>query len=79
MDKIPRQWRVQLGWAAHCAWTLKLQASSVKLDSWSGMCYYRIIKEKYMDNENLKRIADALEEILQLVKQDMERMKKLND
>ena len=56
-----------------------LQASSVKLDSWSGMCYYRIIKEKYMDNENLKRIADALEEILQLVKQDMERMKKLND
>jgi hypothetical protein len=29
---------IQLGWAAHCAWTLKLQASSVKLDSWSGMC-----------------------------------------
>jgi hypothetical protein len=32
-----------------------------------------------MDNENLKRIADALEEILRLVKQDMDRMKKLND
>jgi coenzyme F420-reducing hydrogenase alpha subunit len=32
-----------------------------------------------MDNENLKRIADALEEILKLVKQDMERMKKLNE
>jgi hypothetical protein len=32
-----------------------------------------------MDNENLKRIADALEEILRLVKLDMERMKKLND
>ena len=29
--------------------------------------------------EQLKRIADALEEILQLVKKDMERMKKLND
>ena len=29
--------------------------------------------------EQLKRIADALEEILQLVNQDMERMKKLND
>ena len=29
--------------------------------------------------EQLKRIADALEEILQLVKQDMERMKKLNN
>ena len=32
-----------------------------------------------MDNDNLKRIADALEEILRLVKQDMERMKKLNE
>ena len=32
-----------------------------------------------MDNENLKRIADALEEILRLVKQDIERMKKLNE
>ena len=32
-----------------------------------------------MDNDNLKRIADALEEILRLVKQDMDRMKKLND
>ncbi len=29
--------------------------------------------------EQLKRIADALEEILRLVKEDMERMKKLND
>jgi negative regulator of sigma E activity len=26
-----------------------------------------------MDNENLKRIADALEEILRLVKKDMDR------
>ena len=58
---------------------VKQQASSSKLDSWSRMCYYRIIKEKYMDNENLKRIADALEEILRLVKEDQERMKKLND
>ncbi len=32
-----------------------------------------------MDNNNLKRIADALEEILRLVKQDMDRMKKLNE
>ena len=30
-------------------------------------------------SEELKKIANALEEILQLVKQDMERMKKLND
>ena len=29
-----------------------------------------------MDNDNLKRIADALEEILRLVKKDMERYEK---
>tara|TARA_R100000700_G_scaffold38747_1_gene50434 strand:- start:6 stop:107 length:102 start_codon:yes stop_codon:yes gene_type:complete len=29
-----------------------------------------------MDNENLKRIADALEEILRLVKKDMDRYEK---
>ena len=29
-----------------------------------------------MDNEQLKRIADAIEEILRLVKQDQERSKK---
>ncbi len=29
-----------------------------------------------MDNENLKRIADALEEILRLVKADQEKMEK---
>jgi len=29
-----------------------------------------------MENEQLKRIADALEEILRLVKQDQEKMEK---
>ena len=29
-----------------------------------------------MDNDNLKRIADALEEILKLVKQDMQKYEK---
>jgi len=29
-----------------------------------------------MDNDNLKRIADALEEILRLVKKDQERSRK---
>jgi hypothetical protein len=29
-----------------------------------------------MDNEQLKRIADALEEILRLVKEDQEKMEK---
>jgi hypothetical protein len=32
-----------------------------------------------MNNDHLKRIADILEEILRLVKEDQERMKKLND
>ena len=37
--------------------------------------------EKRMTEETteLRRVADALEEILRLVKQDMERVKKLND
>ena len=30
----------------------------------------------YMDNEQLKRIANALEEILRLVKEDQERSRK---
>ena len=31
-----------------------------------------------MDNEQLKRIADALEEILRLVKKDMQKYEKKN-
>jgi len=46
----------------------------------AGPGYDRMDLERIvMDNDNLKRIADALEEILRLVKQDMERMKKLNE
>ena len=33
----------------------------------------------YILNDNIVRIADALEEILRLVKEDQERMKKLNE
>ena len=32
-----------------------------------------------MDTTQLKRIADAMEEILRLVKKDMERMDKIKD
>ena len=40
-----------------------------------GSC--RINLERYnMDNEQLKRIADAIEEILRLVKEDQERSRK---
>jgi len=33
----------------------------------------------YIANDNLKRIADALEEILRLVKEDQEKMRKIKD
>ena len=33
----------------------------------------------YIANDNLKRIADALDEILRLVKKDMERMEKIKE
>ena len=33
----------------------------------------------HLINDNLDRIASTLEEILRLVKEDQERMKKLND
>ena len=33
----------------------------------------------YIANDNLKRIADALEEILRLVKADQEKMKKIRE
>jgi hypothetical protein len=49
------------------------QASSGKLDKQLDLCY-RIIKEKVMSeqSEELKRIANALEEILRMVKKDQE-------
>ena len=52
----------------------KRQASSSKqcLTMVQGSC--RMYIERYiMDNEQLKRIADALEEILRLVKADQEK------
>ena len=50
----------------------ELQAASFKLDSWYGIILYTNRKKKYMDTAQLKRIADAIEEILRLVKKDME-------
>ena len=55
----------------------KRQASSSKqrLTMVQGSC--RMYIERYiMDTTQLKRIADALEEILRLVKEDQERSKK---
>ena len=55
----------------------KRQASSSKqrLTMVQGSC--RMYIERYiMDNEQLKRIADALEEVLRLVKKDQEETKK---
>jgi len=33
----------------------------------------------YIANDNLKRIADALDTIIKMIKEDQERMKKLNE
>ena len=64
-------------------WLVKPQASSLT----AGEGYYRMdLERNNMDKEindrsvnPLIRIADALEEILRLVKQDMDRMKKINE
>ncbi len=55
----------------------KLQAASLRLDIAVG--YSRIdLERNNMDTTQLKRIADALEEILRLVKKDMDANKKTN-
>ena len=58
----------------------KLQASSSKLQAAltmdHGACRMNIESEENMEVEQLKRIADAIEEILRLVKKDMEPKKK---
>ena len=46
----------------------KLQAASLTMDQ--GQCRMNIMNDK-----QLKRIADAIEEILRLVKKDMENIK----
>jgi len=54
----------------------KLQASSLTVTEG----YYRInLERNNMDTEQLKRIADAIEEILRLVKKDMEPRTKEKD
>jgi len=58
----------------------KLQASSSKLQAAltmdQGYCRMNIESEENMEVKQLKRIADAIEEILRLVKKDMEPKKK---
>ena len=57
-----------------------LQAPSVKpqalLTMNQGYCRMNIEREENMEVEQLKRIADAIEEILRIVKKDMEPKKK---
>ncbi len=57
-----------------------LQAPSVKpqtlLTMDQGYCRMNIEREENMEVKQLKRIADAIEEILRLVKKDMEPKKK---
>ena len=50
--------------------SLKLQAASLTMDP--GACRMNLEREENMEVKQLKRIADAIEEILRLVKKDME-------
>ena len=56
--------------------SFKRQASSLT----AGEGYCRInLERNIMDTTQLKRIADALEEILRLVKEDQEKMRKIKE
>ena len=46
--------------------------TSFRVDRSQAVGYYKIKERKTMDTTQLKRIADALEEILRLVRQDQE-------
>jgi len=54
----------------------KHQASSLTM---ALGCYRINLERNNMNDINLKRIADALEEILRLVKEDQEKMRKINE
>ena len=53
--------------------SLKLQASSLTADPRDDRISY---ERNIMETKQLKRIADAIEEILRLIKKDMGEMKK---
>ena len=52
------------------------KAASLKLQAASLTCRILNDKVKTMNEKQLKRIADAIEEILRLIKKDMGEMKK---
>ena len=60
------------------AWQPELQAPSSKLQAWQDLKdIVGYIRKRYiMETKQLKRIADAIEEILRLIKKDMGEMKK---
>ena len=61
---------------AGTAESYKLQAPSLTM---ALGCYRINLERNNMNDINLKRIADALEEILRLVKEDQEKMRKINE
>ena len=60
------------GWAR----PLKNQVPSSRVDRSGALGYSGINKRIIMETKELKRIADAIEEILRLVREDMKEMKK---
>ena len=55
---------------------VELQASSFKQRLTAGVGYDRMYLERNIMEHELKRIADALEEVIRMVKEDQERSRK---
>ena len=55
---------------------VKFQASSSKQCLTAGVGYDRMYLERNIMEHELKRIADALEEVIRMVKEDQERSRK---
>ena len=77
----PRASKLFIGWARPVASSLQ----AVKKFIFIFILWDKLgpaipaVERIYMDTTQLKRIADALEEILRLVKQDQEKFQKINE
>ena len=75
------RWLADNGYKKEAA-SCKRQALKLTRLNYNVIQSYKIMEKITIDyrvSEHMKRIADALEEILRLVKLDQERMKKLNE
>jgi len=78
----PRASKLFIGWARPVASSLQAVKKFIFIFIlWDklGPAIPAIERRNNMDTTQLKRIADALEEILRLVKQDQEKFQKINE